>query len=459
MKDVKYCLESFAFYDHVTIQEKLQAKAQEGWLVEKAGNFLWKYRRIEPKELHIAVIYVPNASEFDPVETEEQQMMEEFAKKDGWNLACRWGQMHIFYNEEKAPTPMETDTVTQVETIHRAMKKGMLPAYLFSFLLCIYELVCMIGEAKANPVKFFSTPHSLYSIPAYNLLLVATMIELTFYFLWYKKAKKLAKETGDFLGIHLNHKISFVFIALSILLILISFVSSGGTVVVAMIIWIMAMIINIAIVHTMKHWMKKQGIPRGINRFLSVFVSIVCVLSFLAIMVFLVVKYEIGDTRKVVGTYELYGRIHNIYNDPLPLEMEDIMEIDAQYSKEANGTQTIFVSQMEYKQDAIPVEGKSIPEFSYTITEIKVPFLYEVCKQSLLRERQDKIGDDYIFNNHYVPMDTTIWRAKEAYQLHWSSHMLDVYLICWEDKIVEIEFDWQVTEEEIKKVVEILEKN
>ncbi len=459
MKDVRYSFESFAFYDHLAIQEKLEARAREGWLVEKAGNFLWKYRRIEPKKLHMTVTYVPNASEFDPIVTDEQQIMEDFAKKDGWKLACRWGKMQIFYNEEETPTPMETDSVIQVETIHSAMRKSMLPAYFFSLFLCIYELVFMIREFRDRPVEFLSTPHSLYSTFAWILLILPIIIEFTFYFRWYKKAKKMAEEAGDFLGIRLNHKISFIFIVLSILLIFISFVSSGGIVAVAMVIWIVAMIINIAIVYTMRNWMKKKGVPRGINRFLSVFVSVVCVLSFLSSTVFLVVKYGVGDTRKAVGTYELYGRTHNIYNDPLPLEIEDIMEIEGQWSKEVSGTQTILVSQIEYNQDAIPVEGNNVPEFCYTIIDIKVPFLYEFCKQSLLKERQDEIEDDFIFYNSYFPIDATIWKAKEVYQVRWSSSILNTYLVCWENRMVEIKFYWQPTKEQIAKVAEILGGN
>ena len=73
--------------------------ALQGWLIEKVGNFLWKYRRIEPKKLHMTVTYVPSVSEFDPIVTDNQQIMEDFAKKDGWNFACRWGKMQIFYNK------------------------------------------------------------------------------------------------------------------------------------------------------------------------------------------------------------------------------------------------------------------------------------------------------------------------------------------------------------------------
>ena len=97
-----------------------------------------------------------------------------------------------------------------------------------------------------------------------------------------------------------------------------------------------------------------------------------------------------------------------------------------------------------------------MPDLSYTIIDVNVPFLYEVCKQSLLNEHQDEIEDEFIFYDSYFKVDESVWNAKEAYQLRWSDSILDKYLICWENRIVEIKFYWQPTREQIAKVVEIL---
>ncbi len=456
MKDVKYCFEQFAFYDHTTIQEKLEAMALQGWLVEKAGNFLWKYRRIEPKKLHIAVTYVPNVSEFDPIVTDNQQMMEEFAKKDGWNIACRYGKMQIFYNAEENPTPMETDAVIQVETVHRAMKKSMLLTHFFILFLCVYQFILMTVQFFNKPMQFLVTPSSIYMFPVWILLIIPIIIELVYYFRWYKKAKITAEETGTFLAVKLNHKVSFLFIGLGIVLIIISFMSSGRTMAITMVALGVAFVINPILVNIVKSWMKKKGISRGVNRFISFCISFTYMFAVMVIIVYIAINYGIGDDKKAVGTYELYGHIYNIYNEELPLEIEDIMEVEGQWSKEVQGTKTIFASQMEYRQHSIPVENNKVPDLSYNIIDINVPFLYEFCKQSLLNEHQDEIGDDFIFYDSYFKVDESVWNAKEAYQLRWSDSILDRYLICWENRIVEIKFYWQPTREQIAKVVEIL---
>ena len=78
MKNHRYCLEFFAFYDHTAIQRRVEEMAAQGWLLEKPGNFLWIYRRTEPRRLHAAVTYFPTASPFDPSPSQGELTMEEF---------------------------------------------------------------------------------------------------------------------------------------------------------------------------------------------------------------------------------------------------------------------------------------------------------------------------------------------------------------------------------------------
>ena len=72
MRDVKYRLETFTLYDYRGVERHLEAMEAKGWRLEKTGN-LWKYRRTEPKKVHYAVTYVPEASEFNPAPTAGQE--------------------------------------------------------------------------------------------------------------------------------------------------------------------------------------------------------------------------------------------------------------------------------------------------------------------------------------------------------------------------------------------------
>ncbi len=102
---------------------------------------------------------------------------------------------------------------------------------------------------------------------------------------------------------------------------------------------------------------------------------------------------------------------------------------------------------------------KDMPHLEYTITDIKLPFLYDICKDRLLRE-QDDTSDDRIqegSKNVYEAQDAAPWGAQEVYRLvARNSGPMNWYLLCYEDCIIEIKFDWEPTPEQISIVVEKL---
>ena len=146
----------------------------------------------------------------------------------------------------------------------------------------------------------------------------------------------------------------------------------------------------------------------------------------------------------------------DIYNDPLPLTVEDLTEIDGNWSKEMDHQETGIVAYTEYEQRALFTEPREVPNLSYTIIDIKATFLRDYIQQAVLNSRQDEVYDDYVFTDHYEPIDPAIWGADEAYQLHWSGSIMNTYLLFWDTRIVEIKFYWEPTTEQITKAAEVL---
>ena len=138
-------------------------------------------------------------------------MMEEFAARDGWKLLTRWGQIQVFCNESEDPTPIETDPITQVNTIWRAMKKNLIPSHLMILALCLYQLTFNGYRLFTEMVDFLSTPYLMSSIPLWVLLLLAEINELITCFRWHRKAKPAA-ENGIFLPVKTNRFITFALI-------------------------------------------------------------------------------------------------------------------------------------------------------------------------------------------------------------------------------------------------------
>lgn len=457
----KRCLCTFSFYDQQSVQKKLEEMAEQGWMIEKVGTLLWTYQRIEPRKLCFAVTYFPDASEFDPGPTEGELTKLDFCAQDGWTLAARWGAMQIFYNENENAVPIETDPVTQVENIHRTMKKPLIRSHIFTTALILYYLILQLCNLFDKPAEYLSDPFYLYSLTLYLGLLAACLFELFSYLHWHKKARKAAENDGVFLPAKSRHSASCLLIAFSALCLLLAYSGSSSTSrsIWFIIIWGSILFLIFAAGQMIKNKLKKKGFPRGLNQVISAGSVMLMTVAGIGILVIAVINgsFPVSTDKKPVGTYELYGTVREIYDDPLPLEIEDLRNDNIRWSKELSHQETFLLSYRECEQRDLPRKNKRISlTLDYTIIDVKLTFLYDFIKNAKLNEKQDEVHDGFVFTDHYEPIDAAPWNANEVYQHHWSDSVLNSYLVCWDNRIVEIGFYWEPTTEELAAAAEIL---
>ena len=153
MRETKRRLETFSFYDRTGLEKHLTKMAEEGWLLEKIGQFFWTYRRIGPKRLTFCTCCFPKASAFDAGPSEEQEIFYDFCQHSGWVLAAASAQLQVFYNERPDPVPIETDPVLEVDAIHRSMKKSMIPSQLLLLAVTTLNVVLYVSQLLDDPVR------------------------------------------------------------------------------------------------------------------------------------------------------------------------------------------------------------------------------------------------------------------------------------------------------------------
>ena len=215
------------------------------------------------------------------------------------------------------------------------------------------------------------------------------------------------------------------------------------------------------LVNSVKQKLKTKGVSRRVNFAVSMVSVFVLTILFIGTLVAVVINTDISLTKssKPVGSYEYHGRQHDIFNDSLPLNIEDLMDMEGSWSRERKHQETGLISYTEYDQRALLTEPQEVTDLSYTITDIKTSFLRNYIRQAVLNSRQDEVHDEFIFTDHYEPIDPTLWDADEAYQLHWSDSIMNTYLVFWENRIVEIKFYWKPSAEQIAKVAEVLRQS
>lgn len=448
MKDTIYRVVFFSPYQREAIAGYLEKMAARGWLLDKAGNTIWRFRRIEPKKLRVEVVFFPDASAFDPGPTPELLNMEEYCAKDGWTVLARWGQAQIFINQREDPTPIETDPVTQVKILHRAMKRTLLPAWFMLLAVSLLQLWMKLTWLRRDFIGTLADPTDLWMFPFWILLLAAQLYELGYYFWWLRRARQAA-EDGIFLSAGNTRWASWLMLGAAVLLIVRACFASQfmGR---YMVLWTVCYCFIIFLVSRIRDGMKGKGFSRWTNRTVTIGASVLLTFGFIAGITVLTIRYGWGR-QEAPERYEYQGFTFDVWHDPLPLTVEDLADPGiARYSTRAQREESFLLAQTRYQQDRLltAVRPASPPgELDYTVVEVKVDILYDLCREALL--------GDTPFDEEYRSIDPAPWGAGSAYRLYWNEEPTGGYLLCYPQRLVKIRFyNIELTQENMETVGE-----
>ena len=446
MRETKRRLETFSLYDRTGLEAHLARMAERGWLLDKIGPFFWTYRKIEPKRLTFSVTYFPKASQFDPGPSEEQQTFYDLCAHSGWVLAAASAQLQVFYSEEPDPVPIDTDPALEVETIHRTMKKSLIPSQLALLALAVFQIVMFVWRAADDPIVVLSSPASLFAALCWVLVLLLVGVELGSYFRWRGKAV-LAAEHGEFLATRSHRKLqigALVFLGLGVAWFILSIALSGNRMIFALTIILFLVYIPglLLVVWGVSGWLKRRETPAKLNMVVTFIALAVAAYAFLGVLTFGMI---FGDSHGWFGgnqeTYEYNGRTFTLDRDPLPLGLDDLLEGDfSRYTRRWQGGQSLLLGRYQANQWPIgPIELFPEPiQLNYEVILVKAPFLYDLCRENMLHRR-----DDWDSRYFYAPADPAPWGAEEAYCWTDGNHVLgNQYLLFYPDRIVAISLEW-----------------
>ena len=450
MKTKQRRVEYISFYNHTGLEDHFNKMAKKGWLIESISNFYWTYRKIEPKDLHFCVTYYPRASDFDPGPSEEQQTFHDFCAHTGWQLTCTWHQMQVFYNEKENPVPLETDPVMEVETLHKACKKNFLPSYFLLLALGLLMGGYFVARIFADPIGLLSDPSHLMTGTAYVCMAIISITELLSYFLWYAKAKRAAQN-----GTFVDTPSTAAFQKVIVVIVIAAFAAwvanilLSGNILLKWIVFLMLgyIVAVFAIVNGIKQGLKKLKASRGLNRALTLAACFILPM----IMTALIVNITLSATRSSV--LEAASN-----KETIPLSLADLIEIDEnKYLAESRLKETVLLSQRVVYQR--PGFGSSVPsempDLGYTVTIVKTPFLYRLCKNQLFNTSTAGYNGTYVIE--YLAEDASPWGAEEVYrQLDEFGEKKNSYLICYTDRFILIHFDWEPSAEQMAIVAQKL---
>lgn len=416
MKEFKRVVPMYSFYDRTGIQNYLQEQAAKGWMLEKVGTVLWRFRRMDPRDLKFSVVYFPEADACDPVPGEGEQTFREFCEHAGWHFVASQAQMQIFYSTSVNPVPIDTDPAIEVQNIHKSMKKSELLSHWMLLVTAVLQVVVQCLGFTTNPLGYLSWNVNLYFILFWPSMILMCTARLICYYRWYRRAKRAAEE-GEFLasrGFHCVEAVWALIAAVGLMACALPGKNKASAAIVFIGVVVGLGILGVSI--AAREYFKKRGYTAAQNKVRTIIVTIVAVLILTAIVtagVFYVVENTDDDQSPAIGLSDL-----------MDVEYETLMLEDSESI--LLGRQRVT----HYNVQKLPMT-----ELQYQVLHVKADFLYEMCREKVLTEGYFEL----------YPIDGEPWGAVEVYEA-WRNEELQGYELCYEDYIVCLWPSWEMTE-------------
>ena len=437
----------YSFYDRTGIETHMEQMAAKGWMLVKMGRAFWTYRRTEPKAVHFSVVYFAPASEFDCAPGEAQQTFQDYCAAAGWTLAASWSQMLIFASEAPSPAPIETDAPVQVEAVHQAMKKNFLLSYGLLLALALFQLIRVLLDFWRHPTDSLANPGALDMLVLWPLLVLFCATEIAAYFLWRRKARRIANEEGRFTPTRGHRRLRLAYELLTTVSLLTLFFSVSPRIALPLVIVLVVLLALQGLLAGLRHLLRRTGWTTEVNRLVTQ------VLSFLVAFAVIGGVYW-GAVRLIREepwreTYTWQGDKYDVHPIDLTLTLSDLTgERYEHVSRERFDTRTFFLSRQSCKE-TVGQPQKQLT-LSYEVTDIRRPWLRDM----VVRDCLENTG--YTFSAGFGQFKFTIdwdwlpeeapgaWNADAAYRKYYVKEEdgrlspTNTYLLFYGDRIVEL---------------------
>jgi len=433
--------------DFTGITGWLEKMAAKGWMLDFCGTLFWKFRKIEPRQVHFSAIYLPiDCNAFSPVRTPEVEELEELCAGTGWYWVSSMYQLQIFANEEADPAPLDSDPVVQVESLHRAMMQNVLPSNII--LLVIAGVMALFCWSSIFTGNFYSNIGFGHWLAAFIFTIVILMVlgELAIYYIWHKRAKEDAQSgflrpTRSFPGL--------MTVFLAVLL-------------VVYVLWVCALPwqSQLTALSSLFIFILVRGFANlgRKNEKLSSWANI-AVIAFLGLWVVLFPVISISIRNQIeasthhpqsVVLYE--GREYTLNRDEIPLKTEDLMEIDPDLQNYTCEIESFFPCRITHNTQHHLYGNTGTPMLHYTIWDYPLPLYRDYFLDQAINEE---------FYPTHGELDPEVWEAEAVYRLQQNGQPQNVYVICWEGRIVSLHIrleteNPELTAEQIATIVEKL---
>lgn len=422
-------------WDRGRMVKFLEAQAQKGWMFCGFDETRWNFRLIEPKKVHFSVNYFLGYIADNAYATQKLLEFREYCAHDGWELAGAKEEMQVFYSTRENPVPIDTDPRLEVRTMQIMALRKLQPTLKYYLLLTALSLLVVLVGYFSDPIRMLYDPQIFFRVFAYGGILLSLLLRVGEQYLWLWHAKRYTVRYGEYPH-HLKRLRISTILCVLIVIGLVGWIWRYVVLTVLVSLSLGAALV-VMLVSLMIKWLDSRPIER------KTVVIIVVVVTLVAIRVLAGLTDDILNRMDVEASrYAPLGSTWAQYEEVPPISAEEYYGQGTETARyRSQVKESIFLA--EYRGWQSLKYGKDSLALDYTVLEVKWDALYDMC----LKEYQD---------SQMFPVDAAPWGAEQAFRYGTPKELKTVWLLCYEDRIVEFYAEEEPTPEQKALVADIL---
>ncbi len=436
MSKIKRKFFSYQLSDFQALQYDLELMAIKGWKLVKITNAHMIFHQVPSARIRYQIAFPPYGDMLDYRDNPRIDEYRDFCEESGWEYICNFNTLQIYATDDPSVVPLYTDDKTKLDIIHRCMKKNFIPPQILLLIVMLFNIGIKVYEYYTSPSSLLSSNSSLFLLLSFIIILGLQIHSLDRYFYWYRLSKYNIS-VGDPMPEGSSKPLSSYLLIASIPMILFIFSLSFTTPEIAILAFIMLFLFfgSFSLIHIV---LKKLKRGPKINTAIILLTSIVIVAS----IPFLVVST--GTIRllapRPVETikYDVKGLTYtlDIFKEDIPLKIEDFYPIitDYPYSYNKEESSSIFLTKGEYEQESVSFVMDSL---YYEVLDVKWPIFYT----AFVKEKIEMYN--HTSERSWKVVTIPELTANKVYQLYSNDLPLrDEYILCYENQIIHVKFDF-----------------
>ncbi|MBR6595348.1 MAG: DUF2812 domain-containing protein [Oscillospiraceae bacterium] len=413
----------------------LEKKAMEGWLFTGFSNFGWKFRRIPPQKIRFSIVYFAGISWFDAAVTPELMELRDFCAHNGWEYVDYTESIVVFRNDLEDPVPIQTEPLVELENIHKIATAQNRKELFYTLPVPLFWMLLSVAMYFKSPISFLTNSAILICAGLSPVIILARLVHMTEHALWYRRAKRYAITNHTLLEDWHKAPISKaigVVCALAVCAALLRHINGKILLIFAMY-FLLLLVVCVAVMMPIFDWIKNRFYDRKTTKLLVCVCCVVVVFAGIYLIEMGLSRFDID-----LDVYAPQGSAWAQYEEVPPISAEEFYGQGTKttsYRSQVN--ESVFLA--EYRAWNYSKNGKDSLDLDYTVLEVKWDALYSICLKEYL-------------DSEMFPVDAAHWGAEEAYRYGTQEEPKTVWLLCYEDRIVEFYAEAEPTPEQMALV-------